>query len=334
MLLTDNEIRRILTDLDFVTDDPQRPFKANQQIQPASIDLRLDRCFWFPVKSRRKTISFLSTTLSELGIQRLFKRRWFRLGESIALKPGEMVLGRTFEVFTIPNGYAGKLEGRSTFARLGLSIHCTGDFINPGWRGRMPLQLVNHGRVPIILTPYVDICQLIVLKTTGTSDKVYGSDDLSSKYMNEEGEPSRVWMDARLKKLREACGKVNISEKIHKDFVEILGKRDVRILDRFEEFLLQQPVGDLTNAHEVLMRFVAAEQRRKSWATRRHTFFKWLPFVLFNASLGSLLKPSYAPIHLTLTLWIATGVFLVPGLYYLFIAEPVGEYLLQKDLES
>src|SRR5437899_3113695 len=93
MLLSDGEIRRILGDLSFQTDDPQRPFKPDEQIQPASIDLRLDRCFWFPRRSRRKKISFLSPSLSELEMQRLFVRRWFRLGESVTLKPSEMILG-------------------------------------------------------------------------------------------------------------------------------------------------------------------------------------------------------------------------------------------------
>jgi deoxycytidine triphosphate deaminase len=332
MLLSDGEIRRILPDLNFVTDDHQRPFKPDEQVQPASVDLRLDRCFWFPRRSRRKKISFLSPSLSELEMQRLFERRWFRLGESVTLNPGEMVLGRTFEVFTIPNAYAGKLEGRSTFARLGLSIHCTGDFINPGWRGRMPLQLVNHGKVPIVLTPYVDICQLLIVKTTGPSEKPYGSDELSSKYMNEEGEPSRVWMDARLQKLREACGKVNLAENIHKEFVRVLGKKDVRILDRFTDFLNHQPNADLTSAREVMERFASAEKARKRWETVRHTFFKWLPFTLFSLSLGLFFRPPYTWPYLAT--WATTTAFLIPGIYYMLFAEPPGEYLLQKDLDA
>ncbi len=332
MLLSDGDIRRILTDLNFETGDPQRPFKPNEQIQPASIDLRLDRCFWFPRRSRRKRISFLSASLSELEMQRLFERRCFRLGEGVTLRPGELVLGRTFETFTLPNGCAGKLEGRSTFARLGLSIHCTGDFINPGWRGRMPLQLVNHGRVPVVLTPYVDICQLLIFRTTALSEKAYGSGELSSKYMNEDGEPSRVWMDARLKKLREASGKVNLPDHIHKEFVRVLGKRDVRILDRFTEFLDQQPNGDLTNAREVMERFADEEKGRKAWAPRRHSLFKWLPFALFSTSLGLLVRPPYTWLYYAI--WATTTVLLIPGFYYMFFAEPPGEFFLQEDLEA
>ncbi|MEW4568736.1 dCTP deaminase [Tautonia sp. JC769] len=332
MLLSDGDIRQILSQLEFETDDNRRPFKPDEQIQPASIDLRLDRCFWFPLRSHRNKISFLSVSLSELEMQRLFERRWFRLGERVTLKPGELVLGRTYETFTIPNGYAGKLEGRSTFARLGLSIHCTGDFINPGWRGRMPLQLVNHGKVPIEITPYVDICQLIIFKTTSSSEKAYGSDELSSKYMNEEGEPSRVWMDARLNKLREACGKVNLAGHIHKEFVRVLGKKDVRILDRFTVFLDAQSHSELTSAREVMERFADREKHLKAWASRRHAFFKWLPFALFSTSLALLVRPPYSYIHAIS--WAVTALFLIPGIYYMFFADPPGEFFLHKDLET
>ena len=330
MILCDSDIRGILKDLRIETDEPQRPFKPDEQIQPASVDLRLDRCFWFPRSSYRKKISFLSPSLSELELQRLFERRWFRLGDRVTLNPGEMVLGRTFEIFTIPNNYAGKLEGRSTFARLGLSIHCTGDFINPGWRGRMPLQLVNHGKVPIVLTPFVDICQLLIIKTTGPSEPAYGSDELSSKYMNEEGEPSRVWMDARLQKLREACGKVNLPDRFQKDFIKVLGKKDVRILDRFTDFLDRQPNGDLTNSQEVIDRFAIREQRSKNWAIRRHTLFKWLPFACLTTSLGLFFRPPYT--FLYYVFWILTSILLIPGFYYMFVAQPPGEYFLQKDV--
>lgn len=332
MLLSDGDIRNILGLMDIATEDSKRPFKPDEQIQPASIDLRLDGCFWVPLASRRKRIDLLSTSLNPLEMQRLFERRSFRVGERITLKPGELILGRTFERFTIPNGYAGKLEGRSTFARLGLSIHCTGDFINPGWRGKMPLQLVNHGRVPIILGPYIDICQLLIVKTTSESQKAYGSDELSSKYMNEDGEPSRLWMDARLKRLREAYGRANLPDHIHKEFARVLGKKDVRILDRFTDFLHRQPFGDVISARDALEMFVSEERRRRQRTTATHSFFKWLPFSLFALSMSLLFKQPYTWGHIAT--WVVTTAFLVPGFYFAFIAEPPGEYLLQNDLDA
>ncbi|WP_435016523.1 dCTP deaminase [Tundrisphaera sp. TA3] len=331
MLLCDSDILALLEAMSFATEDAKRPFKPDEQVRPASIDLRLDRCFWIPRKAHGKSISFLGPALGHLDTQRLYRKRWMRLGEGISLKPGELILARTYEIFTLPNGFAGKLEGRSSFARLGLSIHCTGDFINPGWRGRMPLQLVNHGRVPIVITPFMDICQLLIVKTTGESAKPYDAPDLASKYMNEEGEPSRYWMDARIKKLREACGKVDLDAHILAEFERTLGKKDVRILDRFATFLGRLPHGQLTNAQEIIDRFSVAEKNSRDWKTRRQTFFKWLPFFSLSVSISVLLKPPYYWAHWVL--WSITAILLVPGFYYMFFAEPPGEYFLDPESE-
>ena len=95
-------------------------------------------------------------------------------GDSHTLKPGQIVMGRIYERFRIPPGYAGKIEGRSSFARLGLMVHCTGDFINPGWQGYMPLQLFNAGPYPLRLTPFLDVCQLMLVQLSGESERTYG----------------------------------------------------------------------------------------------------------------------------------------------------------------
>jgi dCTP deaminase len=206
MLLSDRDLNALLPQLAFETDEHQRPFVPADQVQPCSIDLRLDRCFWLPKKPyRRGRIDLRNPAQGQIDIQRLFPRHWFRLGEGITIKPGQMILGRTFEKFTIPNGYAGKLEGRSTFARLGLSIHCTGDFINPGWRGRMPLQLVNHGVVPIILTPYLPICQLLVMRTSSESEKPYGTDEMGHKWVS-----ATTWMSLK-SRCNDKCNHLDVT---------------------------------------------------------------------------------------------------------------------------
>ncbi len=80
-------------------------------------------------------------------------------------------MGRVYEKLHIPERYAGKIEGRSSFARLGLSIHATGDFINPGWSGFMPLQLYNAGEYPIVITPYLPLCQLMLIPLSGLPER-------------------------------------------------------------------------------------------------------------------------------------------------------------------
>ena len=151
MYLSDNELNELLVDIQFETDDPNYPFVADEQIQPSSVDLRLGKVFWKPraysfwTPWKNREIDLRRARLLELSPRKYWRRSSISSAESMIIRPREMILGRTFERFSIPNGYAGKLEGRSSFARMGLAIHCSADFINPGWRGHMPLQMVNHG---------------------------------------------------------------------------------------------------------------------------------------------------------------------------------------------
>ena len=207
MILSDRDLTPLVAEFQFETSDHQRPFNLEEQLRPCSIDLRLDRCFWVLKKRTRRPLDLRSASPGAIEIRRLFNAKWLHDGEGVSVRPGEMILGRTFEKFTIPNGYAGKLEGRSTYARLGLSVHCTGDFINPGWRGHMPLQLVNHGNFPITLTPYMRICQLLVMQVSSQSIKPYGSDP-NDMYHNDEGGPSKYWLDKSLAGLRKSFGQV------------------------------------------------------------------------------------------------------------------------------
>jgi hypothetical protein len=267
-----------------------------------------------------------------MDVRRLFPNRWLKQGEGITVKPGQMILGRTFEKFTIPNGHTGRLEGRSTFARLGLSIHSTGGFINPGWRGRMPLQLVNHGVVPIVLAPYLSICQLVVTRTTSESEKPYGSPGLDSKYMNDAGEPSRYYQDARIRRLQEAIARANLPERLRRDFLDAVGGRDGEIVDRFLAFLHSLPAGDITSAREVLERFADRDTRRWRRSRAWLLFRRWFFLLPVTTSLGALLKTPYEWIHYVL--WGVTAVLLPLGLWALFVSEDPPQPFRRQDVDE
>ncbi len=81
----------------------------------------------------------------------------------------------------------------------------------------MPLQLVNHGKFPLILTPFLPVAQLLVIRASRLSQQPYGAPQLGSKYMNDAGDPSRYWLDSRIKKLQQGCGRVNVSDQVKKD---------------------------------------------------------------------------------------------------------------------
>jgi deoxycytidine triphosphate deaminase len=332
MLLSDIDLHAILKQLRFETEDQQRPFDPNVQIQPCSVDLRLDQCFWEPRKPKRgRVLDLREAGPGEIEVRRRFRARRLRNGEGITIHPGQMVLGRTFEKFSIPNGYAGKLEGRSTFARLGLAVHCTGDFINPGWRGRMPLQFVNHGKTPIVLMPYLPICQLLVIRATSPSERPYGSDSAGHKYVDDEGGPSKYWLDPSLDELQKSFQGVNIPREMSSQILAIFGKTDPEIVDRFTIYLTSLPSHEITNAREILQTFAERDTNRMRSVNRLRSFLEW-SLLLLPVSVGSLMRPPYGKAHIYL--WAVTLFFLPFGLWAKFFWDGASRPFTQRDIED
>jgi deoxycytidine triphosphate deaminase len=226
-----------------------------------------------------------------------WKRYELAEGETLTIKPGGVLMGRVHERFRIPGNLAGKIEGRSSFARLGLAVHCTGDFINPGWEGFMPLQLVNCGPYPIRITPYLAVCQLVLVQLSATPERTYGDPDLKSKYENDEGGPSKWFRDASVRRLQERLGEVDTSERMQQEIVAKVRFADVEVLDRFDRFVAARRLGDLENATDLLDQFASREDRRRlldAVAIGSVALF-------LSADLGSLFVPFGAP-HLVLIL--------------------------------
>jgi deoxycytidine triphosphate deaminase len=185
-------------------------------------------------------------------------------GDALTIKPGEVLMGRVYERFAIPEAYAGKIEGRSSFARLGLFVHCTGDFNNPGWAGFMPLQLFNAGPYPVRITPFVSICQLKLVKLSSKPERTYGQADLASKYVNDDGGPSFWWRDRQVQSLQRRLGEVHAPTRLVQEIVEIVRFEDPELLARFQSFVRRQRVEQLENADVVLDRF----SKRETWRRR------------------------------------------------------------------
>lgn len=135
----------------------------------ASIDLRLGCTFTrFIKKPKGMKLSVADglSGLAQLKIWHDFDIRGFHPGSddlrnTLPLAPGEFVLGMTYESVKIPNYLIGRVEGRSTYARVGLSMHQTAPWIQPGWSGHIVLEITNNGPLTIELTPLIDRpCQL------------------------------------------------------------------------------------------------------------------------------------------------------------------------------
>lgn len=108
-------------------------------------------------------------------------------GQPLLLRPGEFLLGTTVERVQIPAHLAARLEGRSTLGRLGLLVHSTAGFIDPGFQGHITLELVNVAGRSIRLWPGMPCGQLCLLRMTSPAQRPYGSAGLGSRYQDQAG---------------------------------------------------------------------------------------------------------------------------------------------------
>ena len=106
-------------------------------------------------------------------------------GESFVIHPGEFCLGRTLEWVELPDDIVARIEGKSSLGRLGLIVHATAGFCDPGWKGTLTLELNNLTRVPIILHPGLEIAQLSFMTLDQPALRPYGSPDLGSHYQGQ-----------------------------------------------------------------------------------------------------------------------------------------------------
>lgn len=159
-------------------------------IQPSSVDVRLDR-FFRVFENHKYSVIDPSIEQGELT-------REVEVGakEFFILHPGEFVLASTYEVITLPDDIAGRLEGKSSLGRLGLLTHSTAGFIDPGFSGHITLELSNVANLPVKLFPGMKIGQLCLIKLSSPAEHPYGSALYGSRYQGQRGPTqSRSWMN-------------------------------------------------------------------------------------------------------------------------------------------
>ncbi|MFV0460835.1 MAG: dCTP deaminase [Actinomycetales bacterium] len=176
MLLSDRDISAEI-EADRVRLDPFDP----EMIQPSSVDVRLDRLFRLFDNHRYQVID---PSLDQPDLTRLVD---VPAGEPLVLHPGEFVLGSTYEVVTLPDDIAARLEGKSSLGRLGLLTHSTAGFIDPGFSGHVTLELSNVATLPILLWPGMKIGQLCFFRLSSPAEHPYGSEKYGSRYLGQRG---------------------------------------------------------------------------------------------------------------------------------------------------
>ena len=185
MVLSDHTIKEEL-DKGRIVIDPLDP----QCIQPASVDVHLDA----------KLLVFRNTLRPYIDVRKNMDDLTEMVEASeetpFILHPGEFALGSTMENIELPADLVARLEGKSSLGRIGLVIHSTAGYVDPGWKGRLTLELSNMARLPITLYYKMRIGQISFERLTTPADRLYGSASLGSKYQGQtEPTPSRSYRD-------------------------------------------------------------------------------------------------------------------------------------------
>ncbi|HEX9888120.1 MAG TPA: dCTP deaminase [Nitriliruptorales bacterium] len=176
MILSDGSIRRAL-EAGTIVIDPL----LDGAIQPSSVDVRVDPAFRVFANHRHP---FIDTRADQPD---LTEQIVVPDGEPFILHPGEFVLGSTLERLKLPDDIVAQLNGKSSLGRLGLVVHATAGFIDPGWDGNITLELSNVATLPIAIYPGMKIGQFVFSKLDRPAEHPYGSPELGSKYQGQRG---------------------------------------------------------------------------------------------------------------------------------------------------
>ena len=173
-VLSDGTIRRLVEDGRIKIDPWDEAL-----VQPASVDLRLGDSFRVFHNHRAPAIDLRDPP------QHLTEEVKVTGDEPFVIHPGEFALGRTMEWVELPDDIVARIEGKSSLGRLGLIVHATAGFCDPGWKGTLTLELANLTRVPIRLYHGLAIAQLSFMALDAPAERPYGHEDLGSHYQGQ-----------------------------------------------------------------------------------------------------------------------------------------------------
>lgn len=181
-ILSDHDLRRIITEQDAVYVDDGPAMDLDLQIGPSSVDLRLGYSF-----------GVLNTRLVEVvntkNMQRYnecINEETHTAEEGMIIHPGEFILGTSLETVNVPDDMVARVEGRSSYGRLGIVVHATAGFVDPGFEGQITLEMQNLGNAPVKVYPEDRICQIVFETMTSPAEVPYG-EKRDAKYMNQQG---------------------------------------------------------------------------------------------------------------------------------------------------
>ncbi len=194
-ILSDRDIKERIKEGSIVIE----PLDLDEQLGPSSLDLRLGNKFRVfkhahvdIIDPKNYDDSLLREYVLQRGkvkVQEYTYTTLYISDEPFIIHPGEFVLASTLERVKIPYDITARLEGRSSLGRLGLLVHVTAGYIDPGFEGNITLELGNVGKLPLKLYPGMRICQLVFESMTSPTTMPYNKRE-KSKYKDEKGATS------------------------------------------------------------------------------------------------------------------------------------------------
>ncbi len=183
MILSDRDIKEQLKSGKLFVED-----LSNERIMAGWIDLSLGNEFRIfkttkhPYIDVRKPID--NTESISLGEE-----------DTFMMHPGEFVLGHVKESITLPDDLAAYIDGQSSLGRIGMVVHITAGFVDPGFSGRLTLEMTNVGKLPVLVHPGMKICKLVLFKLSSPAEMPYNKRK-DQKYMNQSGvEATKIYKD-------------------------------------------------------------------------------------------------------------------------------------------
>ncbi|WP_434522674.1 dCTP deaminase [Halorubrum sp. AS12] len=188
MILSDADILDRLAEGDLAIEPLD---DVDQQVQPASVDLRLGERF---LEFQRTNIPCIHPT--DAGeVSEYVTETTVPEGDEFILHPGDFVLGTTVERVSIPDDLVAHVEGRSSLGRLAIVVHATAGLCDPGYEGQITLELSNLGTAPVALSPGMRVSQLTFTELKRPAERPYGA-ERGSKYQGQDGpQASRIGDD-------------------------------------------------------------------------------------------------------------------------------------------
>lgn len=270
-----------------IKSDQEHPFETDKQIRPSSVDLRISNKFWKFNSDKIKTLDLADSSLSKAikdNPDLMYEKIELQEHEFIEVKSGEILLTETLEELKIPDFLSGALKGRSSFARLGISVHCTGDYLNPGYQGCMPIQIVNNSPIPVKIYPYLSMAQLVLYTLSSEPDVKYQS--LQDTIYNHERcntQGLSLWYrDQAIDNLAYKITGTRFNRNAEERIKKLMSRNDTRFLKQVEEDFKRKKISQPQQIEQELENYENKDVKRD----KKMRLVFWLTTLFFGADLS------------------------------------------------